>query len=278
MDVTHEKTLIRTVVEPDARHVKWINPNVARGVPRDVAITAAESGGIWLNDRETGEFLWAMPFPYDTPHFTISHIDVETGVAHLNHDVLLTEPGQTKLICYWNTRSFWPTAYSPKSNSLYVPYIDHCLSMTRAVPGGDGERRTSGLRPGAVAEKLAGIAKIDMRTGEIRRIYEARTAGNGAMLATAGDLLFCGRHRPGAARFRRADRQGPLGVASRSARPCRRARSPMPSTASSTSPSSMPNRCSGHRGWPRPPEPRYPRTGRTRSTCSRCRARIVGRV
>jgi alcohol dehydrogenase (cytochrome c) len=31
-----------------------------------------------------------------------------------------------------------------------------------------------------------------MRTGEIRRIYEARTAGNGAMLATAGDLLFWG--------------------------------------------------------------------------------------
>jgi alcohol dehydrogenase (cytochrome c) len=192
MDVTHEKTLIRTVVDPDPRHVKWINPNVARGVERDVAVTVAEGGGVWLNDRETGEFLWAMPFPYDTPHLTISSIDVETGVAHINSDVLLTEPGQTKLICYWNTRSFWPTAYSPKSNSLYVPYIDHCLSMTRAVPGGDGERRTSGLRPGADQAKLAGIAKIDMRTGEISRIYEARIAGNGAMLATAGDLVFWG--------------------------------------------------------------------------------------
>jgi alcohol dehydrogenase (cytochrome c) len=192
MDVAHEKTLIRTVVDPDPRHVKWINPNVARGVERDVAVTAAEGGGLWLNDRATGEFLWATPFPYDTPHFTISHIDVATGVAHLNPDVVLTEPGATRLICYWNTRSFWPTAYSPKTNSLYVPYIDHCLSMTRASLSGDGERRTSGLRPGAVQEKLAGIAKIDMRTGEIRRIYEARLAGNGAMLATAGDLLFWG--------------------------------------------------------------------------------------
>ena len=64
--------------------------------------------------------------------------------------------------------------------------------MTRATPGGDGERRTSGLRPGANQERLAGIAKIDMRTGEIHRIYEARAAGNGAMLATAGDLLFWG--------------------------------------------------------------------------------------
>ncbi len=192
MDVAHEKTLIRTVVDPDPAQVKWINPNVARGVERDVAVTAAEGGGIWLNDRETGEFLWATPFPYDTPHFTISAIDVETGVAHINSDVLLTEPGQTKLICYWNTRSFWPTAYSPKTNSLYVPYIDHCLSMTRATPDGEPERRTSGLRPGADPARLAGIAKIDMRTGAIRRLYESRIAGNGAMLATAGNLLFWG--------------------------------------------------------------------------------------
>jgi alcohol dehydrogenase (cytochrome c) len=62
---------------------------------------------------------------------------------------------------------------------------------TRASPDG-GERRTGALRPGAVQEKLAGIAKIDMRTGEIERLYESRLAGNGAMLATAGDLLFAG--------------------------------------------------------------------------------------
>jgi alcohol dehydrogenase (cytochrome c) len=192
MDINEEKVLIRTVVEPDARHVKWINPNVRKGVERDVAITVGEGGGVWVNDRATGEFLWAMPFPYDTEHFILEDIDVETGVAHINSKVLLEEPGQTKLVCYWNTRSFWPTAYSPQSNSLYVPYIDHCLSMTRAVPGGDGERRTSALRPGADQAKLAGIAKIDMRTGEIRRIYETRLSGNGAMLATAGDLLFWG--------------------------------------------------------------------------------------
>ncbi|HEY3516830.1 MAG TPA: PQQ-binding-like beta-propeller repeat protein [Gammaproteobacteria bacterium] len=191
MDINEERVLIRTVVDPDPRHVKWINPNVPKGVERDVAITVGEGGGVWVNDRATGEFLWAMPFPYDTEHFIIEDIDVETGVAHINSKVLLEEPGETKLVCYWNTRSFWPTAYSPKSNSLYVPYIDHCLSMTRAGESG-GERRTSGLRPGADQAKLAGIAKIDMRTGEIRRIYEARLAGNGAMLATAGDLLFWG--------------------------------------------------------------------------------------
>jgi alcohol dehydrogenase (cytochrome c) len=191
MDMNEERVLIRTVVDPDPRHVKWINPNVPKGVERDVAITVGEGGGVFVNDRATGQFLWAMPFPYDTPNFVLSDIDVTTGRTHINSKLLLSEPGKTSLVCYWNARSFWPTAYSPKTNSLYVPYIDHCLSMTRAS-GSDGERRTSGLRPGAVQERLAGIAKIDMRTGEIHRIYEARLAGNGAMLATAGDLLFWG--------------------------------------------------------------------------------------
>lgn len=191
MDINEEKTLIRTVVDPDPRHVKWINPNVQKGVERDVAITVGEGGGVWVNDRATGEFLWAMPFPYDTDHWILEDIDVKTGIARINSKRLLDEPGKTSLVCYWNTRSFWPTAYSPRTNSLYVPYIDHCLSMTRATAT-DGEQRTGALRPGADQAKLAGIAKIDMRTGEIERIYEARLAGNGAMLATAGNLLFWG--------------------------------------------------------------------------------------
>ena len=60
---------------------------------------------------------------------------VETGATKINWDLVLTEPGKTSLICYWNTRSYWSTAYHPGLNSLYVPYVDHCLEMTRAVPG-----------------------------------------------------------------------------------------------------------------------------------------------
>jgi alcohol dehydrogenase (cytochrome c) len=192
MDITHEKTLIRTVVDPDPRHVKWINPTVRKGVARDVAISVGEGGGVWVNDRATGEFLWAMPFPFDTPNFIISDIDVKTGVAHINWDVVLNEPGARRTVCYWNTRSFWPTAYSPKLNSLFVPYVNHCLDMTRAGADGQGEARGGTLRPGSDAEHFAGLAKIDMRTGEITRIHEGRAAGNGAVLATAGDLVFWG--------------------------------------------------------------------------------------
>jgi alcohol dehydrogenase (cytochrome c) len=65
--------------------------------------------------------------------------------------------------------------------------------MTRADPETDTrERRTGARRPGSDPEKFAGIAKIDMRTGEIVRFNEGRVGGNGAILATAGGLLFWG--------------------------------------------------------------------------------------
>jgi alcohol dehydrogenase (cytochrome c) len=192
MDINEEKTLIRTVVDPDPRFVKWINPDVRKGEARDVVITVGEGGGLWVNDRATGQFLWAMPFPYDTPNFIVADIDVKTGVTHINRKLVLDEPGKSNVVCYWNTRSFWPTAYHPGLNSLYVPYVDHCLNMTRAVPGGDRERRSGVRRPGSDQARFAGLAKIDMTTGEIRRIYEGRAGGNGAVLATAGGLVFWG--------------------------------------------------------------------------------------
>lgn len=192
MDINHEKILLSVPLDPNPEAVKWINPNIEPGEMRDIVVTSGEGGGVWVNDRATGEFLWAMPFPYDTPHFILSDIDVETGATKINWDVVLTEPGATRLVCYWNTRNFWPTAYHPDTNSIYIPYYDYCLEMTRSAPDGGRERRTGARRPGADPEKFAGIAKIDMTTGEIMRFNEGRVGGNGAMLATAGGLLFWG--------------------------------------------------------------------------------------
>lgn len=192
MDFNHEKTLIRTAVDPDPRYVKWINPTVAKAKPRDVVVTVAEAGGIWVNDRDTGKFLWATEFPYETPHYVLSGIDVKTGITHINWKLVLDKPGKESLICFWNTRSFWPTAYNPRLNSLYVPYSDICLDMKRPDANGRGAKRHGALRPGEDSSKFAGLAKIDMSTGKIDRIYQGRAGGQGAVLATAGGLVFWG--------------------------------------------------------------------------------------
>ncbi len=190
LDVTHERTLVRTRVAPDARFVKWINPAIRPGEERDMVVTVAEGGGIWALDRVTGEFLWATPFPFDTPEFGISAID-GTGKVHLNWDLVFKTPGERRIVCYWNTRSYWPTAYHPGTNSLYTSYINACRELTSASAAGAGSWRVV-PRPGSDPNALTGLAKIDLTTGEVRRFDVGRAPGNGAMLATGGGLIFHG--------------------------------------------------------------------------------------
>jgi alcohol dehydrogenase (cytochrome c) len=196
-DINEERMLIRTAVNPDPKFVKWINPNIPKGSVRDISVNVGEGGGIWALDRDNGQFLWAMPFPFDTPNFIISDIDVKTGVAKINEEVLVDQPGERHTICSFNTRSWWPTAYHPGKNSLYVPYIDNCLDMTSAAPAAEGkpatpERRVGTPRPGADPNNLNGLAKVNVSTGEIQRWVLGKVPTNGAVLATAGDVIFFG--------------------------------------------------------------------------------------
>ena len=196
-DYTNERVLLRTAFNPDPRFVKWINPNVPRNEQRNMAVNVGEGGGLFALDRDTGEFLWATPFPYDTPEFLISNIDGKTGKTTINWDVVLKQPGEHHVICAYNTKSFWPMSYHPGKNSMYIPYVDNCLDMTAASPAsGDTpaspERRSGVPRPGSDPAKFGGLAKVNMTTGEIQRIYEGRLPGVGATLATAGDLVFWG--------------------------------------------------------------------------------------
>jgi len=191
LDHTHERTLVRARFEPNPKFVKWINPGIRRGEERDMAVMIAEGGGIWALDRDTGQFLWAAPFPYDPPEFALADVDVKTGRTTINWNIVSTQPGDKKTICYWNTRSYWPTAYHPGTNSLYTSYIDACREVTSSGPGGRGAWRVV-PRPGSDPKALTGLAKINLSTGEVLRFNVGRAPGNGAVLATAGGLIFHG--------------------------------------------------------------------------------------
>ena len=191
-DFAHDRILLRTAVSPDPSAVKWINPRIPRGEERDIVVTVGEPGGIFVLDRATGEFLWATPFPYDVPEFVVSMIDVETGTTYINWDHVFKENGETRMICFQNSRGYWPLAYHPGENSLYIPYHDECIERTVNTAN---ERWDTGeviRRPGSDPNAFGGIAKVNMATGRIQRLYTAPIAGNGAMLATAGDLIFWG--------------------------------------------------------------------------------------
>jgi alcohol dehydrogenase (cytochrome c) len=190
-DYTHERTLVHAKFNPDPKFVKWINPDIPRGAEKDMAVMVGEGGGIFALDRSNGQFLWATPFPFDDPNFLISNIDGKTGKVSINWDLVFKKPGEHHMICFFNTRSYWPTAYHPGTNSLYVPYIDNCLDMTAGEPPAR-DKRGPIARPGGDPNNFTGLAKINLSTGEIMRFNQGRSPSTSAVLTTAGDLVFYG--------------------------------------------------------------------------------------
>lgn len=202
MDQSYERILLRTPLKPDRRFLRWINPGIKAGEVRDVVFSVGEPGGMWALDRATGQFLWATPFPQRIPEFYLSRIDARTGKTFINEYQLARSPGDRHVVCYFNTRSPWPPAYNPNANSLYVSYIDSCLDITQGdkrlsvpIPGSEQAGANRSLRELSILDNpisFTALAKVDMATGEVHRFDTGPAPGNGAILATAGSLVFWG--------------------------------------------------------------------------------------
>lgn len=195
-DFVQERTLIDTVVNPDPEAVRWINPKLAgTAEERKVVVVMGEPGGLFVNDRETGEFLWATPFPYtETDRFVISDIDVETGSVFINMDLVARENGQRFVICGHNIKGWWSWSYSPVTGLLYIPINRSCLDQTtneRSVNG--ASPRFSIPEPGREQNgDLTEVWAIDISTGRRVWKYGQRAPNAGSTLATAGNVVFFG--------------------------------------------------------------------------------------
>ncbi len=189
-DWTNDRTLVSTALNPTAATAKWFNKNIKAGERRDIVLATGEPGGVFALDRKTGEFLWANPWPYDVPNFYIDKID-EKGMVHIKPELLFTGPNQDRIVCFFNTRSYWAQGYSPVTNSLYVPFVDTCNSVhTKDV--GVRSAHDGVVRDPSKPNEFSGVSKINASTGKIDHIFKGPAPINGAMLLTAGDLLFFG--------------------------------------------------------------------------------------
>ena len=195
-DFVQERTLIDTVVNPDPEAVRWINPKLAgTAEERKVVVVMGEPGGLFVNDRETGEFLWASPLPYtSTERFVIRDIDVETGAVYINMDLVAREVGQRFVICGHNVKGWWSWSYSPVTGMLYIPFNRSCLDQTandRTVSG--ASPRFTIPEPGLEEDgDLTEVRAIDMSTGREAWRYSQRAPNAGSTLATAGNVVFFG--------------------------------------------------------------------------------------
>ena len=195
-DFVQERTLIDTVVAPDPEAVPWINPKLTgTAEERKVVVVMGEPGGLFVNDRETGEFLWASPLPYtNTDQFVIRDVDVETGAVYINMDLVAREVGQRFVICGHNVKGWWSWSYSPVTNLLYIPITRSCLDQTT------NDRTVSGASPRFTIPEpgfeenghLTEVRAIDMSTGREAWRYSQRAPNMGSTLATAGNIVFFG--------------------------------------------------------------------------------------
>src|ERR1019366_1656722 len=130
------------------------------------------------------------------PNLSMNDIDLKTGATQINYDKVLKKNGDSKIICFFNTKSLWSISYNPVKNALYVPYQDQCESIGikdyQSKKKQDWALKKGIIHPGIDPSKYMNLAKIDLTTGETRVLYSQPQASVGSALATAGDLVFWG--------------------------------------------------------------------------------------
>src|SRR5262249_46058336 len=128
----------------------------------------------------------------DTPYFVISKVDVETGKTFINWDQVIKANGEKHTVCFQNTRTYPSIAYHPGNNSLYIPYVELCTERTGDLKSENGAISKNIPIPGSDPKTIGGIAKVNLSTGHVQQLYTAPAGGSGAVLATAGNLIFWG--------------------------------------------------------------------------------------
>ncbi len=194
-DFVHERTLIDLVVDPDPAAVRWINPKVRDNKEtRRVVVSMGEPGGLFVNDAETGEFLWAHPFPYDSiERFPIRDINVNTGEVYINLNLVSRQVGHQVTICGHNAKGWWSWSYSPLTRLLYIPINRTCLNQAPNPEASQGARKGSMAEPGRGENApMTELRALDLSTGKVAWQYSQRAPNAGATLATGGNLVFFG--------------------------------------------------------------------------------------
>ena len=194
LDHPFERLLVDTAVAPSRDDVPWINPRLKSGERRRV-ITGipGKTGVVYTLDRETGEFLWAMP---TIAQNVVDHIDGGTGAVTVNPEAVFTASGQSRFICpSLNGGKNWQAgAYSPLTNVMYYPLQNTCMTATAQIDKptltslygfGSKNQITTGT------DKVGTIHAISAETGKLIWKYEQRAATQ-SLVATGGRLLFGG--------------------------------------------------------------------------------------
>jgi alcohol dehydrogenase (cytochrome c) len=179
---------------PEMETLQAINPNAATGERRVLTGVPCKTGTVWQFDAVTGEFIYARDTAFQN---MIESIDAETGLVHVNEDVVHKEGGDAVFHCptFLGGRDQPRTAYNPLSKVMFVPLTNACQTMTprpdAPVPVNSYNHTSTYSLPEG-KDKAGRIDAINMETGETVWRYEQDSVNYASLLTTAGDLVFSG--------------------------------------------------------------------------------------
>ena len=246
-------------IDPDTGKVKWYHQHLendtwdldyvyermlidlpVNGETRKAVVTTGKLGIIEALDRTNGQWLWHKE---TVPQNVVASIDPKTGEKTIN-PASIPHIGQTTVNCPADPGGRgWPaTAYNPKTGTL-VPaaqrvLLEHHADAARSRPGlyRRRPRHLCARRrcPTATAISAASTPS-SWPTARPSGPYRQRAPETGAVLPTAGGVVFAGAWDRCVPRLRRHDRQGAVADPHSTTRSTR-SRSATASTASNTSP------------------------------------------
>lgn len=166
------------------------------GVERKMTVTVGKIGIIEALDRFTGEYLWDVE---TVPQNVVLSIDPDTGDKTINPDVIPVI-GETTFNCPADPggKSWQATAYSPRTQALYLPLVEFC-SNTTVNPLDPGEIYTGGGRQTysrvMVPDSDGNVGRVDAINLNDRSTmwsYRQRPPVTSSTLPTGGGLVFVG--------------------------------------------------------------------------------------
>jgi alcohol dehydrogenase (cytochrome c) len=163
------------------------------GRPVKALLHADRNGYVFALDRTNGHFLYARPFVKATSVLGFT----SDGVAREN-DAVRPHAGAGIFTCpsFLGGKNWWPTAFDPSSQTLFVPTSLWCMTMkgvgANYKPGLPYLGETFEVRPQPGSDGYGELQAIDAGTGAQKWSYHTKLPWNGPVLATAGGLVFAG--------------------------------------------------------------------------------------
>ena len=166
------------------------------GKPTNLVVTGGKIAVFDAVNRADGQYEFSKDLGLQN---LISAIDPKTGKKIID-PALEPIANKTVFICpNANGARNWPaTSYDPNTHILYVPLAESCMDYTwvprdaaQTAAGGLDIRFTLRTRPDSDG-KMGRIEAVNLETKKVVWMDRQRAPISGAMLATAGGLVFSG--------------------------------------------------------------------------------------